>query len=82
MLIGVSYISAEGLHFSAFHYNGIFLIFIRVTLQTLGAPKSAVFRTLQLLHTTPCTNHAVVFTPAANATLNGQGICDLGYITK
>ena len=45
-------------------YNGIFLIFIRVTLQDLWAPvsnhsgifhfkKSAVFRTLQLLHTAP-----------------------------
>ena len=43
-------------------YNGIFLIFICVTLQNLWAPirnrsgifhfeKSVVFRTLQLLHT-------------------------------
>ena len=45
-------------------YNGIFLIFIRVTLQNLWTPvrnrsgifhfeKSAVFRTLQLLRTAP-----------------------------
>ena len=45
-------------------YNGIFLIFIRVTLQNLWTPvrnrsgifhfeKSAVFRTLQLLRTEP-----------------------------
>ena len=45
-------------------YNGILLIFIRVTFQNLWLPvrnrseichfeKSAVFRTLQLLHTAP-----------------------------
>ena len=69
-------------------YNGIFLIFIRVTLQNLWAPvsnrsgifhfeKSAVFRMLQLSIPRPI-NHVVVLTHAANATLDGQGICDPG----
>ena len=69
-------------------YNGIFLIFIRVTLQNLWAPvrnrsgifnfeKNAVFRTRN--YSVPRSiNHAVVLTHTANATLDGQGICDPG----
>ena len=72
-------------------YNGIFLIFIQVTLQNLWAPvcnRPEIFHfynyrkvrfSVRCNYSVPRSiNHAVVLTHAANATMDGQGICDPG----